>query len=66
MKIIGVDRAILGVDDMNASQRFLTEFGLKPAEQGASGATFMTRVAWLSGWASRITFSITKMSFANP
>jgi catechol 2,3-dioxygenase-like lactoylglutathione lyase family enzyme len=43
MKIIGVDRAILGVDDMNASQRFLTEFGLKPAEQGASGATFMTR-----------------------
>jgi catechol 2,3-dioxygenase-like lactoylglutathione lyase family enzyme len=43
MQILGVDRAVLGVEDMSASQRFLTEFGLSVSEQSSSGATFTTR-----------------------
>jgi Glyoxalase/Bleomycin resistance protein/Dioxygenase superfamily len=43
MQIIGVERAILGVEDMSASRRFLTEFGLASTESAATGATFTTR-----------------------
>src|SRR5262245_26710597 len=40
MTILGVDRVILGVDDMDAAQRFLNDFGLSEIEKGAYGATF--------------------------
>src|SRR5262249_33404034 len=40
MNIRGVDRVILGVEEMDAAQRFLRDFGLTEIERGESGATF--------------------------
>jgi catechol 2,3-dioxygenase-like lactoylglutathione lyase family enzyme len=40
MKIRGVDQVVLGVEDMEAAQRFLRDFGLSERERGAQGATF--------------------------
>ena len=42
MRIIGVDQAVLGVEDIDAARRFYNDFGLTQAENGASGATFRT------------------------
>jgi catechol 2,3-dioxygenase-like lactoylglutathione lyase family enzyme len=40
MNIRGVDRVILGVDEMDAAQTFLRDFGLSEVEKGDHGATF--------------------------
>ena len=40
MSIRGVDRVILGVEEMDAAQRFLRDFGLSEIERGEHGATF--------------------------
>ena len=40
MSIRGVDRVILGVEEMDAAQRFLRDFGLTEIEKGQHGATF--------------------------
>ena len=40
MNIRGVDNVILGVEEMDAAQRFFRDFGLNEIEKGASGATF--------------------------
>ena len=40
MKILGVDQVVLGVDEMDAAQRFLGDFGLTQTERGANGASF--------------------------
>ena len=40
MNIRGVDQVVLGVDEMDAAQRFLRDFGLTEIEKGANGATF--------------------------
>ena len=40
MAIRGVDRVILGVEEMDAAKRFLSDFGLTQIEKGAKGATF--------------------------
>ncbi|HVN99007.1 MAG TPA: VOC family protein [Steroidobacteraceae bacterium] len=40
MKIIGPDTLIFGVDDIDGSCRFLTDYGLKRVEGGSKGATF--------------------------
>ena len=41
MNIIGIDQVRFGVDDMEASRRFLGDFGLEEVEGGAAGATFL-------------------------
>ncbi len=43
MDILGVDLAILGVDDLDAARRFCGDFGLAEAEGGKAGATFETQ-----------------------
>jgi hypothetical protein len=43
MNIIGVDTAILGIDDIAAAQRFCSDFGLKETEHGESGSSFETQ-----------------------
>jgi len=43
MNILGIDRVILGVDEMEASQRFLLDFGLVQPEGGTTGARFSTQ-----------------------
>ena len=40
MNIRGVDRVILGIEEMDEAQRFLRDFGLTETESGARGATF--------------------------
>src|SRR5438046_8182340 len=40
MSIRGVDRVILGVEEMDAAQHFLRDFGLTEIERGERGATF--------------------------
>jgi catechol 2,3-dioxygenase-like lactoylglutathione lyase family enzyme len=40
MNIRGVDQVILGVDEMDAAQQFLRDFGLNERERGTNGATF--------------------------
>ena len=40
MNIRGVDRVVLGVEEMDAAQRFLRDFGLSEIERGEHGATF--------------------------
>ena len=40
MSIRGVDRVILGVEEMDAAQRFLRDFGLTEREKGQRGAVF--------------------------
>jgi len=40
MNIRGVDQVILGVEEMDAAQRFLRDFGLTEREGGTTGATF--------------------------
>src|SRR3954464_10455849 len=40
MNIRGVDQVILGVEEMDAAQNFLRDFGLTERERGANGATF--------------------------
>lgn len=40
MSIRGVDRVILGVDEMDAAQKFLHDFGLTEREKGQHGAVF--------------------------
>jgi Glyoxalase/Bleomycin resistance protein/Dioxygenase superfamily len=40
MSIRGVDRVILGVEEMDTAQRFLRDFGLSELEGGERGATF--------------------------
>ena len=37
MSIRGVDRVILGVEEMDAAQRFLRDFGLTEREKGQRG-----------------------------
>ena len=53
MRIIGVDQAVLGVEDIDAARRFYNDFGLTQAENGASGATFV-----LTNGARSLTFTI--------
>jgi catechol 2,3-dioxygenase-like lactoylglutathione lyase family enzyme len=43
MKILGIDRIVLGVDEMTEAQRFLTDFGLEETESGREGASFATQ-----------------------
>jgi len=43
MDILGVDMAVLGVDDLEAAQRFCRDFGLQEVEGGAAGSTFLTQ-----------------------
>lgn len=43
MDILGVDMALLGVDDLDAAQRFCRDFGLREAEASAGGSTFTTQ-----------------------
>ena len=43
MNIVGIDRVVLGVDEMDESQRFLTDFGLKKVEGATAGARFSTQ-----------------------
>ena len=43
MDILGVDTAILGIEDLEAAQRFCRDFGLKEIEGGAAGSTFLTQ-----------------------
>ena len=40
MSIVGIDRAVLGVDEMADARRFFTDFGLTEREHGTAGATF--------------------------
>src|SRR5262245_7973156 len=40
MNIRGIDRVVLGVDEMDAAQEFLTDYGLAAVEKGREGATF--------------------------
>ena len=40
MSIRGVDRVILGVEEMDAAQQFLRDFGLAERDKGTHGATF--------------------------
>ena len=41
--IIGVDTAVLGVEDLEAAQRFFRDLGLAEVESGAAGSTFHTQ-----------------------
>jgi catechol 2,3-dioxygenase-like lactoylglutathione lyase family enzyme len=40
MNIVGVDQVVLGVEEMDAAQKFLRDFGLAERERGTHGATF--------------------------
>jgi catechol 2,3-dioxygenase-like lactoylglutathione lyase family enzyme len=40
MDILGLDTAILGVDDLEAAQKFCRDFGLTETERGAAGSSF--------------------------
>ena len=40
MNIIGPDTMIFGVDDLDGSVQFLTDYGLRKAEGGSLGASF--------------------------
>ena len=40
MDIVGVDRVVFGVEDMDAAQKFCREYGLIERERGAAGASF--------------------------
>ena len=43
MNIVGIDRVVLGVDEMDEAQRFIRDFGLVAQETGATGARFATQ-----------------------
>ncbi|MBV9539136.1 MAG: VOC family protein [Acidisphaera sp.] len=43
MNIVGIDRVVLGVEEMAETQRFLTDFGLTEREHGVSGSRFTTQ-----------------------
>src|SRR5262245_40614228 len=40
MQIVGVDSAVLGVEDMDAAQKFFLDTGFNVVERGRSGAMF--------------------------
>jgi naringenin degradation protein FdeC len=40
MNIRGIDRVVLGVEEMDAAQEFLTDYGLTAVEKGRDDATF--------------------------
>ena len=40
MDIVGIDIATVGVEDMEAAQRFCADFGFRPAERSSTGATY--------------------------
>lgn len=40
MSIVGIDRVVLGVDEMDEARRFLSDFGLSEVEPGSAGARF--------------------------
>ena len=37
MDIIGLNAAVLGVEDVDASKRYCADFGLSPVESGSNG-----------------------------
>ena len=43
MSIIGVDCAILGVEEMDDAKRFCRDIGLTEAESGSAGGTYLTQ-----------------------
>jgi catechol 2,3-dioxygenase-like lactoylglutathione lyase family enzyme len=43
MDILGLDTAVLGVDDLEAAQNFCRDFGLTEIERGTNGSHFETR-----------------------
>src|SRR5215469_11908968 len=40
MNIRGIDRVVLGVEEMDAAQEFLSDYGLTAVEKSRDGATF--------------------------
>ena len=42
MKIMGIDRAVLAVEEMDDAKRFLQDFGLTEVELGTAGSNFET------------------------